>query len=211
MIDLHTHNKNAANAAIINLYNDFDFVDINKKYSIGIHPWFTHHRVQKWEQITLLAPSTHIVAIGECGLDKLTETDWHLQIQIFKNHISLAHIVQKPLIIHCVKAWSECFQALKAATVPIVFHGFNNSLSIAKSIIQNGYYISFGKSLFKQNVQHILSNIPIEKIFFETDDSTFLIEEIYKTAATALNIEMNTLILQIQNNAKQFFGKDLFL
>ena len=211
MIDVHTHNKNAPAGAIINLYDNFDSFDTNKKYSIGIHPWFIHHWAQKWEQICLLAPSNHIVAIGECGLDKLIETDWQVQTDIFKKHLALAHAVQKPLIIHCVKAWSECLQMAKNASVPVVFHGFNHSISIAQSILRNGYYISLGTSIFKQNIQNILRNIPIEKIFFETDDSHFSIEEIYKTAATALNIEMNTLILQIQNNAKQFFGKDLFL
>ena len=46
-------------------------------------------------------------------------------------------------------------------------------------------------------------------MFFETDDSSLPISEIYKIGASVLNIELNTLILQIQKNAFDFFGKEL--
>lgn len=208
MLDIHTHNL-SANDAIINLYENFDTLDHQKLYSIGLHPWYIKNDENIWQDFLKSAESKNVVAIGECGLDKLTNTNWQVQTEMFTQQIEIANRLQKPLIIHCVKAWSECLFYLKKATTPVLFHGFNNSLQIAQSIVNSGFYLSFGKSLQKESMHNILKSIPLNKVFFETDDSSLPISEIYIIASSVLNIELNTLILQIQKNAFDFFGKDL--
>lgn len=208
MLDIHTHNL-SANNAIINLYENFDALENQKLYSIGLHPWYVKDNESIWQAFLKSSGHKNVVAIGECGLDKLANTDWQLQTKMFTHQITLANQLQKPLIIHCVKAWSECLFLLKKATVPVLFHGFNNAEQIAQSIVDRGFYLSFGKSLQKESIIKVLKTIPINKVFFETDDSSLSISEIYKMAASVLNIELNTLILQIQKNAFDFFGKDL--
>ena len=67
-------------------------------------------------------------AIGEVGLDKRNKAYWDLQISLFQQQIEIANALQKPLIIHCVQAIDVCLLYLKAAQVPVIFHGFRKSL-----------------------------------------------------------------------------------
>jgi TatD DNase family protein len=178
-------------------------------YSIAIHPW---HISTNWpiqlSQIKQYALQKKVVAIGETGLDKICKTDWLLQLQVFKAHIQLANQLQKPLLIHCVRAWDEVLGILKneKVAVPVIFHGYNKNGLLAKKISEAGYYLSFGKALHQVKVQEALQQIPLSKCFFETDDADITIAAIYKLAVQVLSIEVNVLSLQMQQNAKTVFG-----
>jgi len=54
----------------------------------------------------------------------------------------------------------------------------------------------------------MLPDLPIDKIFLETDDAAISIQEIYEWAATAFSIDVNSLVLQMQKNAAAVFGTD---
>lgn len=94
----------------------------------------------------------------------------------------------------------------KQVTVPVIFHGFNKSEKIAHELIEAGFYLSFGQALKKENIRKLLSTLPRHLIFLETDDALVPIQEIYQLAADALAIDMNSLSLQLQNNAAKVFG-----
>jgi TatD DNase family protein len=68
-------------------------------------------------------------ALGECGLDKITASDFELQKVVFKKQIQLSEKHQKPLIIHCVKAHQELIEIKKELKPKQVwiFHGFNTN------------------------------------------------------------------------------------
>jgi TatD DNase family protein len=135
-----------------------------------------------------------------------------LQQQLFTAQIQLANQLQKPLIIHCVRAYEEVQHLLQQQhnAVPVIFHGFNKNAVLAQQLISKGYYLSFGKAVLQDAMQEVLRAVPRDKIFFETDDSDYSIETIYTAAATALQIDINSLSLQIQKNAAAVFGSDLF-
>ena len=50
----------------------------------------------------------------------------------------------------------------------------------------------------------------LDKIFFETDAAVLKIEEVYSLAAADLQIDINSLSLQIPKNAVTIFGDTLF-
>ena len=105
-IDIHTHNTTPACRTIYN--NGTEYV-AGRSISLGIHPW---HISDKWRDdlaaITILAKEDNVVAIGECGLDALkSPAQIEVQEEIFKAHIQLSEALQKPLIIHCVKAFDR--------------------------------------------------------------------------------------------------------
>lgn len=152
--------------------------------------------------------SSDVVAIGECGLDRMCNTDFSLQEKVFAAQVQLANHVHKPLIIHCVRAWDEVLSLLKKRgnAMAAVFHGFNKNAELAQKITAAGYYISFGKALQHQQVQIAISAVPADKILLETDDTDLCIETIYEMAAQALSIDIYLLSLQIQKNAAAFFG-----
>ena len=57
------------------------------------------HKVQKKENEEKLK-AEKCFALGECGLDKITASDFELQKEVFKKQIQLSEKYKKPLIIH---------------------------------------------------------------------------------------------------------------
>lgn len=214
-INIHTHHAKPVEGIISigNLYKDFDSIETGSFYSVGLHPWYI--TVETWEQQFAVVKEKsrlqNVVAIGEAGLDKVCATDFVLQQTVFAQHIQLANEVQKPLIVHCVRAHAEVIALLKQtpAQVPVIFHGFNKSKELAQQLITLGYYLSFGKGLEKPGVQQVMAALPHAKIFLETDNSTASIAEIYGYAAEAFQIDGDSLSLQLQKNAATVFGAAL--
>lgn len=214
-INIHSHRKAQINEwNVENRYENFEQIGAGGRFSAGLHPWYIKgpHWEKQLNSLQKISISPDVVAIGECGLDKLCNTDLSLQEKAFVTQINLARQVQKPLIIHCVRAWDEVLSLLKKEKnmMPVVFHGFNKSAGLAQKIISNGYYLSFGKALQHRQVQQAVASIPVDKILLETDDADITIESVYELAAQALSIDINSLSLQIQKNAVAFFGTAAF-
>jgi TatD DNase family protein len=213
-INIHTHQTPVhSRRQIINLYKDFEKTATPGYFSIGLHPWYINAAWEnEWAKLKAFSNQKNVIAIGECGLDKVCDVDFKLQQTVFAKQIELANHVGKPLIIHCVKAYDEVLKMLKEEknAVPAIFHGFNKSKTIADKIIRNGYYISFGIALQKISTSAVIAGIPADRFFLETDDANISIEEIYQMAAMACSIDEASLILQIQKNAAAVFGADKF-
>lgn len=214
-INIHSHRKRQNNEwSVENRYENFAEVTSGGLFSIGLHPWYLKefHWESELAALQKVSISPDVVAIGECGLDKLCGTDLSLQEKAFAAQIRWANQVQKPLIIHCVRAWDEVLSLLEKERnkVPVVFHGFNKNAAVARKITSAGYYLSFGKALQHQQVRQVIAGIPVEKILLETDDADITIESIYEMTAEALSIDINSLSLQIQKNAAAFFGAAAF-
>jgi TatD DNase family protein len=211
--NVHTHPP-VANASVVwieNLYKNFDQDIKGKKVSMGLHPWYLDggNWHQQLENLTKNAGKKEVLAIGECGLDKLSSTDWALQIQAFQQQIQLADSLSKPMIIHCVKAHQEVLLQLKNVKGAVIFHGINNKLSIVKPVIDRGFYLSFGKSLlgFNEAILNTFRATPLEQIFLETDDADVDIKEIYKSACRIKNISEKEILLQLEKNFLNVFDQ----
>lgn len=209
-IDFHTH-RLTNEPGVFSLYNGIvgNVLDNQLIQSVGIHPWYVsdENKEEKKQIITSLAAESHVLAIGECGLDKVITTDLQLQTEVFKFQIELANQLKKPLIIHCVKAFQEVLHLLKTSNnqMPVIFHGFNKSPQLAENLTSQGYYLSFGAALFQERVQQALLSCPIQRIFFETDDKEFSVKELYTVASETLQCSVATLKSQICNNFQHIF------
>lgn len=209
-IDIHTHNykPDREAVAIENISDNFLEIPGDRFVSAGLHPWWLQNAAGKLNQLRSIAERTNLVAIGECGLDRLTKTEWQVQQEFFEKQLLLATELRKPVIIHCVKAFTEVLVMLKGIEVPAIFHGINNKLSVIQPVIERGYYLSFGKSLLHLNetIQQSLRAVPPAQLFLETDDSNAAIKEIYKSAAEIRNISENEIALQLQKNYHSVFN-----
>lgn len=210
-INIHSHFPPVTGAWVLqNLNTPEPPEPLPGLYSMGIHPWYI--QPDHWEKqvLSLREYSTHprVLAIGECGLDKLSTTGFSLQEQVFRAQVEWAISIGKPLVIHCVRAWDEVLKTLgdAAVSVPVIFHGYAKNAELALRLIEKGYYISLGKALLHPGKETLLKVIPKEQLFLETDDATISIGEIYSIAARTLSIEHNSLVLQIQKNAAAVFG-----
>lgn len=214
-INIHSHQPPQTNEFVIkNLYNHFEQTVTGGNYSIGLHPWYLTETtwIDEIKILELYSINKNVLAIGECGLDRICTTGFLLQQKVFAAQIVLANKINKPLIIHCVKAYDEVVQLLQQNNnrVPVIFHGFNKNKVLAQQLINKGFYLSFGKALQQPAIQELIKLLPAEKIFFETDDTAINIEEVYASAAQALQIDINSLSLQIKKNAVTVFGDAWF-
>lgn len=209
-IDIHSHHPASQGQRVIQNGQEVDLImDAGGWYSLGVHPWLIigdgGHQLAKLAPLLCLP---QVLAIGECGLDRVCATPMAVQVEVFRQQISMAALHQKPLIIHCVKAWEETIQLLKEerTQVPVIFHGYTKSLLLAQRLLHEGYYLSFGRALEQERVQRILQQVAPDRFFLETDNSLVGIATRYEIAAKALGIGVNSLSLQLQKNAEKVFG-----
>lgn len=125
--------------------------------------------------------------------------------------VGLAEELHKPLIIHCVKAYSELIAVRKRmkSSVPWVIHGYNNNRQILQQLLEHGFYISVGTALLnaRSNIFQLLRTIPLDVLFLENDDKKVEIHVIYETASTILGIDVETLKEIIWRNYNGVFIK----
>lgn len=216
-LDIHTHRASVSNPAVYNLdQKDFEAMAAMDKptglpsdtfplLSAGIHPWSVDQNKleEHLRQLEKLVGNNRVRLIGECGLDKLRGPEMEIQKIAFTAQIQLANQHQKPLIIHCVRAYSELIAVTKACPpkVPLIIHGFNRGPELAQQLTDHGFLLSFGAALgqkkLKENTPAALAlqqcwNLG-QPFFLETDNSTLSIEEIYALAANLLKISEDAL------------------
>ncbi|MGA9213144.1 TatD family hydrolase [Kaistella sp.] len=177
----------------------------NGFFSAGIHPNLSlEFTEEQFVWLKEISKHKNCLAIGECGLDGLINIDDTLQEALFERQIELANKRQKPLIIHCVRRFSQLIYFKKKAKVPMIVHGFNKKNTIGLDLQKHDFYLSFGKSVLQNvNLQEFVKGFPLTKLFLETDDSDIDIQLIYQKVANLKNIEMENLILQINENLKK--------
>lgn len=215
-INLHTHQKtNQENVLeIINQYPK-EFDTSVSYFSIGIHPWHVH----PWhDQPDSLASELQTIeeklqldtclALGECGLDKRIDTAIETQLIIFEKQLHLANKYQKTVILHCVAAYQEIIEIKKRLKieVPMIIHGFSKNEQVAKSLIDNGFYLSFGKYLLRNpELAPVFEQIPNDRFFLETDTMEETIFEVYQKAAEIKKLNMQQIEQIVETNMKAVF------
>lgn len=159
----------------------------------GIHPWCA-----KEDDITFY-PTGDVLAIGECGLDKLCATPYDLQKEIFIHHIRLSESLRRPLLIHCVKALDDLLLLRRtyAPLQPWMVHGFRGKPQQLTTLIGSGFYVSFGR---KYNEESLLS-CPLNMMLLETDDDLCDIALLYADVARKRNVSLEALVEQMWENA----------
>jgi len=179
--------------------------------SIGLHPWdITHDLVNSLpELLESLSGHDSVLAIGETGLDRLISTSLNLQEEVFKVHIRYADETGKPLIIHCVRAYSEIIRMKKqsGSGVPWIIHGFNGSAEIAAELVSEGFYLSLGMRLLGNKVKagKMAEIINPSMIFIETDEDRTPVKDLYLKVADLLLIDKSELRNIIRDNYYKVF------
>ncbi len=185
---------------------NFELEATTERLSVGIHPYYideTNKEIQL-EKLRKSANNQRVKFIGECGLDRLTHTPLPLQEEIFLKQIRIAEEARKPVIIHCVRCFSEllAIKKLVRPKVPLIVHGFNQNLQIAQQLIEKGFYISIGEAILHadSNAAKLIELIPINQLFLETDDKPVSIQKIYEKVAEIKKITISELEERIFEN-----------
>ena len=160
----------------IQLANDYEGV----YFALGYHP----HHIDEFDTSIFDQFMDHhkCVAIGECGLDYYylpkeevsKEAIIDGQKKVLIEHIHLAKMYNKPLIMHIREA-SEDTKAIllqhQAGEIGGVLHCFNGDESLLE-LAEHNFYFGIGGVLTFKNAQKmvdILPRIPQDRLLVETD------------------------------------------
>jgi TatD DNase family protein len=208
--NIHCHTP--GRDAIYNVFGGQPIPEHEQLFSVGIHPWHlnaTSLTANLEELLTPYLAQSHCIAIGECGLDKLTDSELSLQITIFEQHIQLAEKYDLPLLIHCVKAFDELIQLRKKHPKgKWVLHGFSKKSELAKQLTEHEIMLSFGVNLLtKDYLQKAFQEIPLNSVFLETDmECPELISELYQLAAHLKSLPLEVFEREMERNITSFFA-----
>lgn len=210
-LNFHAHQQMPAENEIViqSLFLQNDL--ITKKsdkifFTAGLHPWHADQLSESkiTERLEKLIQDKSIIAIGETGLDKLKEVDWETQKKVFRAHIEIADKYNLPLIVHSVKAHNEVLKLKieSKSKIPWVIHHFNGSKQMAMDFIYHGFYLSLCHHINNSGskLSGYLGELPVNRIFLETDDFNIDIKDLYSVAAKKFNMSTENFKKQLINN-----------
>ena len=162
------------------LASDYD----NFWATVGVHPDNEGVLEPSLDDLLQRGRLPKVLAIGETGLDyyrlgQRTVADMEWQRQRFRTHIRAARQLSLPLVIHTRSASADTLAILKEegeeggqGSAGGVFHCFTETMEVARSALELGFYISFsGIVTFKnaKDLQEIARWVPLERLLIETD------------------------------------------
>ena len=168
--DIHSHDKAKAlrRDTVVNIEPGEEML-VGGIYSVGIHPWSTVEPITLTllKKLVAAVGDERVVAVGECGFDRLRGGSIEIQRSLFDFHARLAERYNKPLIIHAVRANDELIAAIRRhrPSVEWIIHGFRGKPQLAQQLLSEGFSLSIGK---KYN-RDVLEVIPANRLYRETD------------------------------------------
>jgi TatD DNase family protein len=205
--DVHTHKFDKSSNSLLNVNLE---LPEHGCFTAGIHPWSKNElSTSDLEQLERLANHPRCVAIGEIGLDKTKGLELEKQRQTFIAQLSIAEKYNLPVILHCVNYWNELDQ-LKSSLKPTstwIIHGFSKAKLLEK-VLKNGYFVSIGSQILtNRSLQQVIRQVPVDRLFLETDNAHHSIDEIYQKVAQLKGLELEVLENQLEINIRTIFTK----
>jgi len=213
---------------------------IVKKYSevlpaYGVHPWYLNAVNDDWKDVLVEYLHSHkYSSVGECGLDKnvVSKFSYDLQKSIFSEHIDVANQLNKPVSVHCVKAYQLLFDTLKKSNldVPVVIHSFSGSKEMMRQFCKLNVFFSFSGTITRKHSKYmdVLRAVPKDRTLLETDSPDLLPDKyvlldsgidcvgnnvpsnivlIADSAAEVLGIGVEELTERVQGNFERVFKR----
>lgn len=212
----------------VEIAEKFDFIWAG----VGQHPADNIEEEFDLEKYKELGKNPKVVCIGECGLDYYRDQSDLVkarQEKLFRQHIELALVLNKPLMIHArpskgsMDAYNDVLNILETfkkdnPDLCANFHFFVGNIDIAKKILELGFTISFdGPITFAREYDEVIKFIPLTSIMAETDApfaapvpyrgktcEPYMVVEIIKKIAELKNLPVEEVQIQILSNARNY-------
>ena len=165
-------------------------------YSAGIWPDVDEikNRTQAMKKLTdtieVFADKSHLVAIGECGLDHhwnpsgvdgrcesdFDQTVYEGERELFQMQIDLAQKMNLPIVVHSRDAFEDTIDCIKNMNYNRgIIHCYSYGKEEARKFLDLGWYIAFGgattytKKAKMEEMKELLRFVPNDRILMETD------------------------------------------
>ncbi len=170
----------------------------------GIHPW--HIQEQSWQthlaQVERFLQAFPRAGIGETGLDKCRRgiAPFTLQKEVLHAHLQLAQQYERPITLHCCRAWGSLAETLTAYPgIKVILHGWTGAIPLknlpSHSLLSVGLREATRPGLIKSISPHML--------VLESDGKPDTLPQLYRLAATELDISTAELVDLITKNMRR--------
>ncbi len=172
-------------AAVVNGTCEADWPDVAAfvrqhpwaRPAYGIHPWQAPRRGAGWGQdLSDRLAADSRASVGEIGLDAWVEGhDLADQTTLLLRQWEVARDHQRPVTVHCVRAWEPLRQALRRmpSYLPgFLIHAYNGPPEWIPWFVEKGAYFSFPPYFLlerKRPQRDAFRLMPPERILIETD------------------------------------------
>ena len=164
---------------------DWDSVlEISKKYKgvypcFGVHPLYVENLPDNWlDRLKKILIDNPKAMVGEIGLDKFG-VDLDFQEKVFRAQLDLAHELNRPAHVHCVRCWHLLMhvfktQAEKGKMPPkILSHSHHGDENLIPDLMKKyNTYFSYS-SIFlpkeRVKVRGCLKATPLDRLLIESD------------------------------------------
>lgn len=146
---------------------------------IGIHPWFVSgHWKKSFQTLEKMVREFPSLGIGETGLDfQKRFTNRADQEASFAVHLDLARELERPVTVHCVKAWGRLIEILREHPVPkIILHAFGGAPELIPELTELNCWFSFCGSVTNLKAKRVRASaaaVPDDRLLIETDAPDF--------------------------------------
>jgi len=145
--------------------------------SFGLYPLNTARRSEKWrEQLKSFLLSAPAAGVGEIGLDNSIESSENPeQEDVFIAQLRLARELQRPVTIHCRKAWGKLLEIIKredGVKFGGMLHTYSGSPEMVRPFEELGLNISFSGAITRPGNRRgcaSLRAVSEERLLLETD------------------------------------------
>lgn len=236
-VDLEKYFQSVAEVAVNGTHpGDWEAVaQMARSYSnsvvpqFGVHPWEVHDLPSDWE-LSLKARLEEFprAGVGECGLDKwIKGHDLALQQEVLKAQLRIANDYNRPVTLHCLKAWGSLRELLKEIPLQkgFLLHAYSGPREWIEEFVEMGAYFSFSPYfLHERKAERVeyFRDVPHNRLIVETDAPAMLgppeswaleqekfstmhqhplnLTQVYECTAKALEISLSDLINCCQEN-----------
>ena len=144
--------------------------------SLGLHPWYVGERGPNWLMRLEELVAAHPVGIGEIGLDNaLPERNDGEQEEVFLAQMELAVRYERPVTIHCRKAFGrmvDLIGAMKERPPYMMLHAYAGSHEMVPVFEKLGFHISMCASITRtanRKARTACVRISSERLLVESD------------------------------------------
>ncbi len=142
----------------------------------GLHPWRVGSEQAGWlEELESRLKRLPGAGVGEIGLDRwIRDSDFGRQRETFAAQLDLAERLDRPVAIHCLRAWGTMLEILASASprrAPLL-HSYGGPVEMVGDFTALGAFFSLSGHFFhpgKEGKLAAFDAVPADRLLLETD------------------------------------------